>query len=67
MLCCTASTLACSEMSPAGRLVQDRDGRSSSKKEVDNECGKKTAEGSWNAKQLGCALVNEKAETGNNC
>ncbi|EOB05959.1 hypothetical protein Anapl_00572 [Anas platyrhynchos] len=28
---------------------------------------KKTAEGSWNAKQLGCALVNEKAETGNNC
>lgn len=40
-LCCTASALACSEMSPAGRLVQGRDGRSSSKREVDNQCGKK--------------------------
>lgn len=40
-LCCTASALACSEMSPAGRLVQGRDGRSSSKREVDDECGKK--------------------------
>lgn len=37
------------------------------KKEVGKEWGRRTAEACWNARQLGCALVNERAETGNNC